>query len=97
MSVTLHTDVGDIKIEVFCERTPKTSEVLEGEVTVSGARSLKKNIMNILSTVLEVLYLWLIMAQIPMDLSFHHLWEAATSGHEIHSIWQGDRWSGDSR
>ena len=28
---------------------------------------------------------------------FHHLWEAATSGHEIHSIWQGDRWSGDSR
>lgn len=26
MSVTLHTDVGDIKIEVFCERTPKTSE-----------------------------------------------------------------------
>ncbi|XP_023074357.1 peptidyl-prolyl cis-trans isomerase-like 3 isoform X1 [Piliocolobus tephrosceles] len=27
MSVTLHTDVGDIKIEVFCERTPKTCEV----------------------------------------------------------------------
>nr|XP_020755486.1 peptidyl-prolyl cis-trans isomerase-like 3 [Odocoileus virginianus texanus] len=26
MSVTLHTDVGDIKIEVFCERTPKTYE-----------------------------------------------------------------------
>ncbi|XP_076787993.1 peptidyl-prolyl cis-trans isomerase-like 3 isoform X4 [Arvicanthis niloticus] len=26
MSVTLHTDVGDIKIEVFCERTPKTCE-----------------------------------------------------------------------
>ncbi|KAM6178375.1 peptidyl-prolyl cis-trans isomerase-like 3 [Rhynchocyon petersi] len=25
-SVTLHTDVGDIKIEVFCERTPKTCE-----------------------------------------------------------------------
>ncbi|XP_041498474.1 peptidyl-prolyl cis-trans isomerase-like 3 [Microtus oregoni] len=26
MSVTLHTDVGDIKIEVFCERTPKMCE-----------------------------------------------------------------------
>uniref|UniRef100_A0A2K6TX36 Peptidyl-prolyl cis-trans isomerase n=1 Tax=Saimiri boliviensis boliviensis TaxID=39432 RepID=A0A2K6TX36_SAIBB len=26
MSVTLHTDVGDIKIEVFCERTPKACE-----------------------------------------------------------------------
>ncbi|XP_020826716.1 peptidyl-prolyl cis-trans isomerase-like 3 isoform X3 [Phascolarctos cinereus] len=26
MSVTLHTDVGDIKIEVFCERTPKSCE-----------------------------------------------------------------------
>ncbi|XP_050015117.1 peptidyl-prolyl cis-trans isomerase-like 3 [Alexandromys fortis] len=26
MSVTLQTDVGDIKIEVFCERTPKTCE-----------------------------------------------------------------------
>ncbi|XP_007469285.1 PREDICTED: peptidyl-prolyl cis-trans isomerase-like 3 [Lipotes vexillifer] len=26
ISVTLHTDVGDIKIEVFCERTPKTCE-----------------------------------------------------------------------
>ncbi|ELK04828.1 Peptidyl-prolyl cis-trans isomerase-like 3 [Pteropus alecto] len=25
-SVTLHTDVGDIKIEVFCERTPKACE-----------------------------------------------------------------------
>ncbi|KAB1279434.1 Peptidyl-prolyl cis-trans isomerase-like 3 [Camelus dromedarius] len=25
-SVTLHTDVGDIKIEIFCERTPKTCE-----------------------------------------------------------------------
>ncbi|KAJ3142850.1 Peptidyl-prolyl cis-trans isomerase-like 3 [Geranomyces variabilis] len=26
MSVTLHTDVGDIKIELFCEATPKTAE-----------------------------------------------------------------------
>ncbi|XP_026812456.1 peptidyl-prolyl cis-trans isomerase-like 3 [Rhopalosiphum maidis] len=26
MSVTLHTDVGDIKIEVFCEECPKTAE-----------------------------------------------------------------------
>ena len=27
MSVTLHTTAGDIKIEVFCESTPKTAEV----------------------------------------------------------------------
>uniref|UniRef100_A0A673TD40 peptidylprolyl isomerase n=1 Tax=Suricata suricatta TaxID=37032 RepID=A0A673TD40_SURSU len=53
MSVTLHTDVGDIKIEVFCERTPKTCEVLEEEVTVSGARNLRMNIVNILSTSLK--------------------------------------------
>ncbi|KAK3514611.1 hypothetical protein QTP70_021520 [Hemibagrus guttatus] len=26
MSVTLHTDLGDMKIELFCERTPKSSE-----------------------------------------------------------------------
>ena len=26
MSVTLHTDVGDIKIELFCDLTPKTCE-----------------------------------------------------------------------
>ena len=26
MSVTLHTDVGDIKIELFCELCPKTCE-----------------------------------------------------------------------
>ncbi|KAI9228336.1 MAG: peptidyl-prolyl cis-trans isomerase-like 3 [Piptocephalis tieghemiana] len=26
MSVTLHTDVGDLKIEVFCEAVPKTAE-----------------------------------------------------------------------
>ncbi|XP_050442078.1 peptidyl-prolyl cis-trans isomerase-like 3 [Adelges cooleyi] len=26
MSVTLHTDLGDIKIEVFCEECPKTAE-----------------------------------------------------------------------
>lgn len=26
-AVTLHTDLGEIKIELFCERTPKTCEV----------------------------------------------------------------------
>ncbi|PVU85740.1 hypothetical protein BB559_005601 [Furculomyces boomerangus] len=26
MSVTLHTDLGDLKIEVFCEEVPKTAE-----------------------------------------------------------------------
>jgi len=25
-SVTLHTDLGDIKIEIFCEAVPKTAE-----------------------------------------------------------------------
>lgn len=27
MSVTLHTRLGDLKIEVFCESVPKTAEV----------------------------------------------------------------------
>ena len=27
MSVTLHTTLGDLKIEVFCESVPKTAEV----------------------------------------------------------------------
>src|SRR5262249_30724408 len=27
MSITLHTDLGDIKIELFCEACPKTCEV----------------------------------------------------------------------
>lgn len=26
MSVTLHTDLGDLKIELFCEKCPKTCE-----------------------------------------------------------------------
>ncbi|KAG0349227.1 cytochrome P450 monooxygenase 4, partial [Gamsiella multidivaricata] len=26
MSVTLHTDLGDLKLEVFCESVPKTAE-----------------------------------------------------------------------
>lgn len=28
MSVSLHTDLGDIKIELFCEQCPKTCEVV---------------------------------------------------------------------
>lgn len=27
MSVTLHTTIGDIKIEIFCKSVPKTAEV----------------------------------------------------------------------
>lgn len=27
MSVTLHTNLGDIKVEIFCESVPKTAEV----------------------------------------------------------------------
>lgn len=27
MSVTLHTDLGDIKIELFCDQCPKACEV----------------------------------------------------------------------
>ena len=27
MSVTLHTSLGDVKIEVFCDSVPKTAEV----------------------------------------------------------------------
>lgn len=30
MSVTLHTNKGDLKIEVFCESVPKTAEVRSG-------------------------------------------------------------------
>jgi hypothetical protein len=33
MSVTLHTDAGDIKVEVFCEAVPKAAKV-SGTVTV---------------------------------------------------------------
>lgn len=33
MSVTLHTNLGDIKIEVFCESVPKTAEVCDGSPT----------------------------------------------------------------
>lgn len=36
MSVTLHTNLGDVKIEVFCESVPKTAEVsvsLLGKIT----------------------------------------------------------------
>lgn len=29
MSVTLHTDAGDIKVEIFCEAAPKAAEVSE--------------------------------------------------------------------
>ncbi|XP_053521030.1 peptidyl-prolyl cis-trans isomerase-like 3 isoform X2 [Artibeus jamaicensis] len=133
MSVTLHTDVGDIKIEIFCERTPKTCEnflalcasnyyngcifhrnikgfmVQTGDPTGTGRGGnsiwgkkfedeyseylkIKKLVkkkselqlhihVGILETTMsEVLYLWLIMAQIPMDLSFllpmasSHIW-----------------------
>uniref|UniRef100_A0A2K6P117 Peptidyl-prolyl cis-trans isomerase n=1 Tax=Rhinopithecus roxellana TaxID=61622 RepID=A0A2K6P117_RHIRO len=38
MSVTLHTDVGDIKIEVFCERTPKTCETKSCCVPQAGVQ-----------------------------------------------------------
>uniref|UniRef100_A0A9L9PY51 Peptidylprolyl isomerase like 3 n=1 Tax=Homo sapiens TaxID=9606 RepID=A0A9L9PY51_HUMAN len=38
MSVTLHTDVGDIKIEVFCERTPKTCEMESRCVPQAGVQ-----------------------------------------------------------
>lgn len=31
MSVTLHTTLGDVKIEVFCESVPKTAEVREAK------------------------------------------------------------------
>uniref|UniRef100_A0A8C7AD25 Uncharacterized protein n=1 Tax=Neovison vison TaxID=452646 RepID=A0A8C7AD25_NEOVI len=70
MSVTLNTDVNDIKIERFSERTPKTCEsFFEDEVIVTGARNLRMNIATFLTTMFEVLYLWLTTAQIPMDLS----------------------------
>lgn len=33
-SVTLHTNLGDIKCEIFCDEVPKTSEVLHFNFTV---------------------------------------------------------------
>jgi cyclophilin family peptidyl-prolyl cis-trans isomerase len=32
MSVTLHTNLGDLKVEVFCESVPKTAEVISATV-----------------------------------------------------------------
>lgn len=34
-AVTLHTDLGDIKIELFCERTPKTAEVSQQTISLA--------------------------------------------------------------
>uniref|UniRef100_A0A673SNY4 Uncharacterized protein n=1 Tax=Suricata suricatta TaxID=37032 RepID=A0A673SNY4_SURSU len=77
MSVTLHAEVSDIQIEGFCERTPKP--VQEEEATLLGARNLRMNIVTFASTMLEVLYIWLIIAQTPKDLSSSpmpssHIW-----------------------
>lgn len=38
-SVTLKTDLGDIKIEVFCEAVPKTAEVRRGAALLSPGGS----------------------------------------------------------
>lgn len=35
MSVTLHTNLGDIKVEVFCESVPKTAEVSNPQSSVA--------------------------------------------------------------
>lgn len=35
-AVTLHTDLGDVKIELFCERTPKACEVRQLETKLNG-------------------------------------------------------------
>jgi len=37
-AVTLHTDLGDIKLELFCDLTPKTCEVVpdQGVVTTNS-------------------------------------------------------------
>uniref|UniRef100_A0A7N5K4I6 Uncharacterized protein n=1 Tax=Ailuropoda melanoleuca TaxID=9646 RepID=A0A7N5K4I6_AILME len=95
MSVTLNTDVSGIKIEGFCDRTHKTCENFFDEVTVSGARNLRMNIATFLSTMLEVFYLRLITAQTPVDFSSSPM--AVTFGHEIYSIYKGNRFSEDSK
>lgn len=45
MSVTLHTNLGTIKIEVFCESVPKTAEVN----TLQPCRN-KLKLINVLYT-----------------------------------------------
>ena len=45
MSVTLHTNLGDVKIEVFCESVPKTAEV---SVSLLG-KIMKANVSEELS------------------------------------------------
>jgi len=36
MAVTLHTDLGDLKLELFCDKCPRTCEVCV-LVTISGS------------------------------------------------------------
>uniref|UniRef100_A0A8D0HN18 PPIase cyclophilin-type domain-containing protein n=1 Tax=Sphenodon punctatus TaxID=8508 RepID=A0A8D0HN18_SPHPU len=68
MAVTLHTDVGDIKIEIFCERAPKACENFL-EATAFGERNLMKSTVNTLNTMSMELFPWQTTAQTPMDLS----------------------------
>lgn len=39
-AVTLHTDVGDMKIELFCEACPKTCEVKDTKMFVYNLKLL---------------------------------------------------------
>ena len=36
-SVTLHTDLGDIKIELFCEQVPRACEVINAKAPITTA------------------------------------------------------------
>ena len=43
MSVTIHTDVGDLKIELYCEEAPKACENF---LALAGTGQYNKNIFH---------------------------------------------------
>lgn len=40
MAVTLHTSLGDIKLELYCDLVPRTCEVRCAQVSINGGQSL---------------------------------------------------------
>jgi len=49
MSVTLHTDLGDIKLEIFCGLCPKSAEVGHYRILVTWVTSFSYAFQNFLA------------------------------------------------
>src|SRR6266536_958844 len=60
MSVTLHTNLGDIKIEVFCESVPKTAEVIKFPGTTHPVSKQSKSNVMISSELPRSLRIWIL-------------------------------------